>query len=144
MGKPSKAHLKVAPFCYYCGDDRDFADEQVLIAHQKARHFRCTAEACGKRMATVEALRVHVLNVHKEVLRAVPNAAPGRDWGLHEHTERLLPLLARAGFGDVERLVLERTGHITSILGVGVAGSEGEEVLVPRVAAFLRERMTAS
>jgi len=72
------------------------------------------------------------------------NAAPGRDWGLHEHTERLLPLLARAGFCDVERLVLERTGHITSILGVGVAGSEGEEVLVPRVAAFLRERMTAS
>ena len=68
------------------------------------------------------------------------NAAPGRDWGLHEHTDLLEPLLRAAGF-SVSRLELSDCGHVSSLAGVGVAGAEGEEVLVPRVAEWLAARL---
>ena len=36
MGRKSKAKgPTITPFCYYC--DREFADENVLIQHQKVR-----------------------------------------------------------------------------------------------------------
>ena len=59
MGRKSKGRAEITPFCYYC--DQEFKDEAVLIDHQKARHFKC--RTCGKRMATAEALRVHLSNV---------------------------------------------------------------------------------
>ena len=31
--------LEVKNWCYYC--EREFEDEEVLIQHQKARHFKC-------------------------------------------------------------------------------------------------------
>ena len=68
------------------------------------------------------------------------NAAPGRDWGLHEHTDLLEPLLRAAGF-SVSRLELAGCGHVSSLAGVGIAGAEGEEVLVPRVAEWLAARL---
>ena len=68
------------------------------------------------------------------------NAAPGRDWGLHEHTDLLEPLLRASGF-SVSRLELADCGHVSSLAGVGVAGAEGEEVLVPRVAEWLAARL---
>ena len=36
------------PWCYYC--ERDFDDMRVLIAHQKAKHFKC--DRCGRRLNT--------------------------------------------------------------------------------------------
>jgi hypothetical protein len=68
------------------------------------------------------------------------NAAPGRDWGLHEHTDLLEPLLRAAGF-RVSRLELADCGHVSSLAGVGIAGAEGEEVLVPRVVEWLAARL---
>jgi hypothetical protein len=74
MGRKSKKKEKFIPFCYYC--DREFIDESQLILHQKLKHFKC--ESCGKKMTTSDALRVHMAQVHKETLRAVPNAIEGR------------------------------------------------------------------
>jgi hypothetical protein len=73
MGRKSKPGGKAdeqTPFCYYC--DREFKDEAVLIDHQKAIHFKC--RTCGKRMTTVEALRVHLSNVR--VGGAPPSLSP--------------------------------------------------------------------
>ena len=81
MGRKSKkggeggADAAVQPFCYYC--DREFDTEAVVIAHQKSRHFKCAS--CGKRMTTLGALLTHARHVHKETLKAVPNAREGRE-----------------------------------------------------------------
>ena len=63
MGKKKKRNT-VKPFCYYC--DRGFNDEVTLIAHQKAKHFKCGL--CNKKMTTATSLGVHMANVHKETL----------------------------------------------------------------------------
>jgi hypothetical protein len=66
---------ELQPFCFFC--DREFDNEAVLIQHQKARHFKC--HVCHKKMATVNSLNIHLVNVHKETLKRVPNAKEGRD-----------------------------------------------------------------
>lgn len=63
------------PFCWYC--EREFDDDAVLIQHQKSKHFKCPH--CPKRLITTSGLRVHVSQVHKVELEAVPNALPDRD-----------------------------------------------------------------
>lgn len=79
MGKKKKAVEKVEEkielFCYYC--DRKFDDEKVLIQHQKQKHFKC--EMCNKKLSTAGGLLVHVQQVHKQNIRRIPNAMPGRD-----------------------------------------------------------------
>ncbi|DAZ95114.1 TPA: hypothetical protein N0F65_009745 [Lagenidium giganteum] len=80
MGKKKrKDDGAVAPkrniFCYYC--DRVFDDEKVLIQHQKARHFKC--HVCHKKLSTAGGMVVHIMQVHKETLTAVPNAKEGRE-----------------------------------------------------------------
>ena len=73
MGKATAAkHMD--PFCYYC--DRDFADEKVLIQHQRAKHFKCPD--CGKRLNTATALSLHFLSVHKRELTVVPYSLEDR------------------------------------------------------------------
>lgn len=62
-------------FCYYC--ERNFDDENALILHQKARHFKCPV--CHKKLSTGGGMFIHMQQVHKEALTAVPNAKPGRD-----------------------------------------------------------------
>ncbi|KAG7400119.1 hypothetical protein PHYBOEH_006827 [Phytophthora boehmeriae] len=62
-------------FCYYC--DRAFDDEKVLILHQKARHFKCPT--CHKKLSTISGMLIHIQQVHKETLKTVPNAKPGKD-----------------------------------------------------------------
>ncbi|RPA97492.1 hypothetical protein L873DRAFT_1790980 [Choiromyces venosus 120613-1] len=77
---PEAEDLLARPWCYYC--ERDFDDLKILIAHQKAKHYKC--ERCGRRLNTAGAnvnkgLRVHMEQVHKEQLEAVDNALPGRE-----------------------------------------------------------------
>ncbi|KAJ1843872.1 hypothetical protein LPJ70_003201, partial [Coemansia sp. RSA 2708] len=63
------------PWCWYC--EREFENEKVLVQHQKARHFKCNI--CSKRLNTASGMVIHVAQVHKENVRHVPNALPGRD-----------------------------------------------------------------
>lgn len=66
------------PWCYYCGDERDFDDLGVLMDHMKAKHFKC--HNCPKRMTTAGGLKTHVANVHKEAVTRIDNVlVPGRD-----------------------------------------------------------------
>ncbi|KAK1947132.1 Protein SUPPRESSOR OF FRI 4 [Phytophthora citrophthora] len=62
-------------FCYYC--DRNFDDERVLILHQKARHFKCPT--CHKKLTTISGMSIHMQQVHKETLKSIPNAKPGKE-----------------------------------------------------------------
>ena len=62
-------------YCYYC--DRNFDDEKVLILHQKARHFKCPT--CYKKLSTISGMIIHIQQVHKESLKSIPNAKPGKE-----------------------------------------------------------------
>ncbi|KAI9008061.1 hypothetical protein BC832DRAFT_620206, partial [Gaertneriomyces semiglobifer] len=73
MAKKKRKELK--PWCWYC--DREFEDEKVLINHQRVKHFKCTD--CSKKLNTAGGLVIHVQQVHKQTLEAVPNALPGRE-----------------------------------------------------------------
>lgn len=61
MGRKSKPKTAetALPFCYYC--DREFDDDNVLISHQKAKHFKC--HVCSKRLTTAKSLLVHITQV---------------------------------------------------------------------------------
>jgi len=50
----------------YC--EREFIDEKVLIEHQRTKHFKC--HVCHKKLNTAGGLSIHVLQVHKEELKA--------------------------------------------------------------------------
>ncbi|KAJ2762722.1 hypothetical protein H4S06_000503, partial [Coemansia sp. BCRC 34490] len=75
MGKKKSKKTELKPWCWYC--EREFEDEKVLIQHQKAKHFKC--HICAKRLNTAGGMVIHVAQVHKENIKAVPNAFPGRD-----------------------------------------------------------------
>ena len=62
---------------WYCGTDRTFDDETILIQHQRTKHFQCPT--CHKKLTTATALKTHCLYVHKEEINRVPNARDGRD-----------------------------------------------------------------
>ena len=80
MGKkrknvPSLDEILERPFCYYC--ERDFDDNRILIAHQKAKHYKC--DKCNRRLNTAGGLQVHMQQVHKEQLTKIENAIEGRE-----------------------------------------------------------------
>ncbi|EDQ85549.1 uncharacterized protein MONBRDRAFT_38851 [Monosiga brevicollis MX1] len=62
-------------WCYYC--EREFDNEEVLIQHQKAKHFKC--HLCSRKLYTASGLVVHCMQVHKEDVKEVPNSLPGRE-----------------------------------------------------------------
>ena len=74
MGKKKNKRV-VKPWCYYC--DRSFDDEQILVKHQKAKHFKC--HVCHRKLTSASGMAVHCHQVHKERVTEVPNAKPGRD-----------------------------------------------------------------
>ena len=61
MGRKSKPKTEevVQTFCYYC--DREFDDVNVLIMHQKAKHFKCSL--CNKKLTTTKSLVTHIKQV---------------------------------------------------------------------------------
>ncbi|KAI9189412.1 hypothetical protein H9P43_000845 [Blastocladiella emersonii ATCC 22665] len=73
MAKKKKKTFR--PWCWYC--DRDFEDEKVLLQHQKQKHFKC--DWCSKKLSTASGMVIHAAQVHKETIKKVPNALPGRD-----------------------------------------------------------------
>ncbi|KAI8805966.1 hypothetical protein BJ742DRAFT_740961 [Cladochytrium replicatum] len=70
-----KRKVELKPWCWYC--DREFADEKVLIDHQRAKHFKC--HICNKKLSTASGMSVHISQVHKETITKVPNAITGRE-----------------------------------------------------------------
>lgn len=67
MGKKKNKKSQVVEteaWCYYC--DRVFEHEEVLIQHQKAKHFKCPT--CNKKLSTAGGLVVHNSQVHKETI----------------------------------------------------------------------------
>eukprot|EP00612_Vaucheria_litorea_P004499 CAMPEP_0171468670 /NCGR_PEP_ID=MMETSP0945-20130129/10755_1 /TAXON_ID=109269 /ORGANISM="Vaucheria litorea, Strain CCMP2940" /LENGTH=245 /DNA_ID=CAMNT_0011997523 /DNA_START=52 /DNA_END=790 /DNA_ORIENTATION=- len=78
MGKKKKQkidHQKEQPWCFYC--DRVFEHEEILIQHQKAKHFKC--HLCTKKLTTAGGLVVHCLQVHRENIDKVQDAKEGRE-----------------------------------------------------------------
>jgi DNA-directed RNA polymerase subunit RPC12/RpoP len=75
MGKKKRKAVTALPWCWYC--EREFANEKVLIDHQKAKHYKC--EKCGRKLASSSGMKIHLLQVHNEICHAVPNAIKGRD-----------------------------------------------------------------
>eukprot|EP00040_Diaphanoeca_grandis_P038813 m.257407 g.257407 ORF g.257407 m.257407 type:complete len:398 (-) comp35275_c0_seq1:257-1450(-) len=74
MGRKKKK-IVTNIFCWYC--DREFDNEDTLIQHQKARHFKCPF--CSKRLYTAPGMVIHCNQVHKEEIKEVPNSLPGRE-----------------------------------------------------------------
>ncbi|CAM9139559.1 unnamed protein product [Ectocarpus sp. 6 AP-2014] len=77
MGKKKKQKVakdETEAWCYYC--DRVFEHEEVLILHQKTKHFSCMF--CKKKLSTAGGLVVHAQQVHRETISEVPNAKEGR------------------------------------------------------------------
>lgn len=75
MGKKKRENKAKQPWCFYC--EREFKTEEVLIDHQKAKHFKC--HVCHKKMYSGPGLVTHCRFVHKEELTEVPNSLPGRE-----------------------------------------------------------------
>ena len=77
MGKKKRKRINPEDvwWCYYC--DKQFADSDSLIHHQKQRHFKC--HVCRKTLSTAGGMVIHVTQVHKEQVRKVPYALKGRD-----------------------------------------------------------------
>jgi len=81
----------------YC--NREFDDEKVLIYHQKAKHFKC--HICHKKLYTAPGLAIHCSQVHKEEIKDVPNALPGRN-------NLEVEIYGMEGIPQEDRLVRER------------------------------------
>ena len=64
MGRKKKQGEKRYIWCYYC--DREFDDDNTLISHQVARHFKC--EYCGKKLGTFRGLMAHCKTNHSKDL----------------------------------------------------------------------------
>jgi len=78
MGRNKKKKREVEEVricCFYC--DRQFKDEEILIDHQRAKHFRC--EVCNKKLSTAKGLATHCYQVHRLEVTSVPNAKEGND-----------------------------------------------------------------
>jgi len=74
MGRKKKKKNAVI-FCYYC--DKHFDNEKVLIEHQRGKHFKCPI--CRRRLSSARGVMIHVFQVHKQSMDAVPHSKENRD-----------------------------------------------------------------
>ena len=63
--KKKKREGEVKVVCFYC--DRPFKDEDTLIEHQRAKHFKC--EVCNRKLSTSKGLATHCYQVHRVELK---------------------------------------------------------------------------
>mmetsp|Transcript_36412 Transcript_36412/g.93048 ORF Transcript_36412/g.93048 Transcript_36412/m.93048 type:complete len:317 (+) Transcript_36412:236-1186(+) len=71
--KKKREFEEIRIYCFYC--DRQFKDEEILIDHQRAKHFKC--EVCNKKLSTAKGLATHCYQVHRVEVTSVPNAKEG-------------------------------------------------------------------
>ena len=62
-------------WCWYC--NRRFEDENILIKHQQAKHFKC--QVCQKRLYSGPGLLIHCKRMHFLTIDKVPNAHSNRN-----------------------------------------------------------------
>ena len=62
MGKKRRGVTVLQPFCYYC--DKEFDNANILLQHQKNRHFACNR--CNRKFSTAASMSTHMLQVHKK------------------------------------------------------------------------------
>ena len=76
MGRKKRGVNVLKPFCYYC--DKEFENANILLQHQKNRHFAC--KQCTRKFSTAASLCTHMNQVHHgSSIQKVPNAIAGRD-----------------------------------------------------------------
>ena len=75
MGRKKREEIKLKPFCYYC--DKEFDSANILLKHQKNRHFSC--KDCRKKFSTANSLVTHAMQKHRNTVKKVYNAKKGRD-----------------------------------------------------------------
>ena len=75
MGKKKRETIELKPFCYYC--DKEFETPNILLRHQKNRHFAC--KECRKKFSTANGLVTHAVQKHHFTIPKVYNAKKGRD-----------------------------------------------------------------
>ncbi len=68
--------MELKPFCWYCG--REFDSDQMLVYHQRARHFKCPKCPRYKTFYSISALRTHMLQMHQQGVQRVPHAMRSR------------------------------------------------------------------
>jgi hypothetical protein len=92
-----------------------------LIQHQKAKHFKC--DLCHKKLSTAGGLVVHIVQVHKETIKKIPNAKPER-----ESTEYEIYGMA----GIPEEVLAERMSKRSATGGgsSSAVGDPGQQALV--------------
>ena len=62
MGKKKRGVTVLQPFCYYC--DKEFMNANILLQHQKNRHFACKQSNCNRKFSTAASMSTHMLQVH--------------------------------------------------------------------------------
>ena len=75
MGRKKRGVEMLKPFCHYC--DKEFENANILLQHQKNRHFAC--KQCNRKFSTAASLATHMNQVHNTTLQKVPNAMAKRD-----------------------------------------------------------------
>ena len=64
MGRKRRGVTVLQPFCYYC--DKEFDNANILLQHQKNRHFACNR--CNRKFSTAASMSTHMLQVHNETV----------------------------------------------------------------------------
>ncbi len=106
--KPTTAHKVFKPICYYC--EKEYPDEEKLVNHQRATHFRCPQ--CPKRLDNVRGLAAHLSAIHNQEIDQIPHALSDRksEIDLLISGLRGVPsafILRKAAGTDLEDFILE-------------------------------------
>ena len=56
MGRKRRGVAALKPFCHYC--DKEFENANILLQHQKNRHFAC--KQCSRKYSTAASLATHM------------------------------------------------------------------------------------
>ena len=75
MGRKKRILNVLKPFCFYC--DKEFENTNMLLQHQKKRHFAC--KTCPRKFSTASSLCTHYNQFHGTSISKVPHAIAGRD-----------------------------------------------------------------
>ena len=64
MGRKKRGVEMLKTFCHYC--DKEFENANILLQHQKNRHFAC--KQCNRKFSTAASLATHMNQVHGTTL----------------------------------------------------------------------------